>query len=162
MTIKVRHPLLKLGSPHSIIYKFIKNNPGCTRNHIARYGNLEKNVVSRRTAELKNAGLIQETGYVTDEECGRKVATLEIIDGMNHKRKEKTIKVNVFIYRDSFGRLSSTSAIQGEETNVNFDKTLIARKQISVQVPTEEDYSLQTFAANKDVLTLDAVDYEVI
>lgn len=64
-----------------IIYNYIADNPGCTRNEVVRnHDDLPINVVSGRVCEMKKSGSIFEDGNKVDPVTGKRVGKLYITD----------------------------------------------------------------------------------
>lgn len=64
-----------------IIYNYIADNPGCTRNEIVRnHDDLPINVVSGRVCEMKKSGGILEGDKKKDPLTGKWVGKLYITD----------------------------------------------------------------------------------
>lgn len=156
-----RHKLLKLGSPHLLIYNFIKDHPNCTRYEIAKGTSLEKDQVTKRAAELISEGLVVAVGTKKCDYTGRRVSILHI-SGSNETGFERDkLVINLKIYRGLHGSYGVKAHIVNFKADEFDIQSLVLEKDISVYVPKpNEPIALQTFA-NKQGLTIDA-DFEII
>jgi hypothetical protein len=157
--LKLRHPMLKLGSYHYLLYQWIRAHPHSTANEISAGTYIDFNTVIRRTAELKNALLVKETGKKYCAVAGRKVGAMSIIEGNEEGKHTEKVILKVKIYVDEAGKPSAVCTTDGSDPVIPPSKFFIL-KSLKVDIPTDLA-GLQTFAPEKDSLIIDG-NYEIM
>jgi hypothetical protein len=137
---KGNHPMLKLGSIHNMIWQFVKQHPGATREQI-RFGcNIHPNAVNARVNELLNEGLLFENGETRKGASGRSGKCLEILKGGEVGRGRDALGIDIRVFVNAFGQYSIEAELQGEMPEAReHNPKLVYVKEVVVRIPRPKE-----------------------
>lgn len=137
---KGNHPLLKLGSIHNMIWQYVKQHPGATREQIRMGCCIHPNAVNARVNELVNEGLLRETGERRKGDSGRSGKCLEVMPGGNIGRGRDALGIEVRVYVNAFGQYSIEAELLGElDGATSHNPRLIHVKEVIVRIPRPKE-----------------------
>lgn len=156
-THRGRHPLLRAGSDHLMIYDFIRNHPGVSSDDIRT----QLNVNHQRISELVAEGLIKVVGR---EGRYRKY---EVAPENETGRGRLHVRVAIKIFSDTDGNFTATAELVDNSgkrlpTSSKYGGKLRQMKIISMLIPSATEAELEKLSgAVHDGTVIDA-DYEII
>jgi hypothetical protein len=134
------HPMLKIGSVHNMIWQYVKQKPGSTREQI-RFGcSIHPNAVNARVNELINEGLLRETGERVKGASGRSGKCLEVMPGGNVGRGRDALGIDIRVYVNAYGQYSIEAELLGEMDQAReANPRLIYVKEVVVRIPRPKE-----------------------
>lgn len=171
---KGRHPLLKLGSFHYMIWQSIKAHPDSTRNELIHRLGISGGTLRPRVKELLDEGLLYESGRMKRQANNRQVPCLRIAEGHETGSSRDTVQVDFIVFENSLGEFSVSARVFGQAPSAeDHGPIAVAKKSVRIPVPKKQESVVTRQYFDKTVkkpigkrkaqepLTID-VEYEMI
>jgi hypothetical protein len=137
---KGNHPMLKVGSVHNMIWQYVKQHPGATREQIRYACSIHPNAVNARVNELLNEGLLREPGGRKAGATGRSGKCLEVMPGGEVGRGRDALGIEIKVYVNAYGQYSITAELLGEMPEAHeANPRLIHTKEVVIRIPRPKE-----------------------
>lgn len=137
--IKGRNPVLN-GLKFDV-YKFIKDNPGCTRGDVAKGCALKSSTATARVKELIDDGIVYSSkDRRKKDRSGVTVQTLYVSEDALHKRPKDKVLVRVSLKVDASGNYRAEAHVVGEAPRNRSISHTVMVKDVVLQAPYPSEY----------------------